>query len=57
MADSETPLLDALLDRGKVRERLLGHARDVVSKHVTDTVLDTVVRPRVDAVLGARRKR
>lgn len=54
---SGTPLLDLVLDRGRLRERLIEAARREVRGHVVTNVLDNVVRPRVDEVIGRPRRR
>lgn len=51
------PLLDLLLDREKLRNKLLDQARGEIRTHVVGNVLDSLVRPRVDEVLGRVRRK
>ena len=54
---TDTPILDMLLDREKLRERLLEAARREVRRQVVDQTLKNVVAPRVDEILGRARRR
>jgi hypothetical protein len=49
--DSGTPLLDMLLDRRKLADRVVEVARREVRHQVVDAALKGVVAPRVDEVL------
>jgi len=54
---SGAPILDMLLDRQRLRERLLEAARREVRRQIVDQTLKNVVAPRVDEILGRARRR
>jgi len=57
MGEDDRPLLDILLDRDRLRGRIVDRVRHEVTTHVTGNLLDKVVRPRVDQILGKERRR
>ena len=54
---TDTPILDLLVNREKLRARLVETARREVRRHVADQTLKNVLAPRVDEILGRARRR
>jgi hypothetical protein len=54
---SDTPILDLLIDRKKLRDEIIEAARGRVRTHVVNQVVQNVVRPRVDEILSRVRGR
>jgi len=57
MTNEPESLLDLLLDRRRLADRLLETARREVRRQVVDQTLKNVVAPRVDEILGRARRR